>query len=620
MGNAMAHAKATAQGHAGGQCKLGVCYYNGQGVARDVVRAAELFAMAAAQGHAGGQCNLGYCYHTGQGIAKDVVRAAELYAKAAAQGHAGGQFKLGVCYYIGEGVARDVVRAAELFAKAAAQGHARGQFQLGFCYDTGQGVANDVVRAAELYAKAATQGHALAQFVLGDCYKNGQGVAKDVVRAAELYAKAAAQGVVRASDTLGDFRRLSAVAVPAIADAGASNIDYGADESADPYWCAICLSTISEANGGPAAAACGAHVFCVDCLRGWVSAARVGTAPSCPTCRLPIQRTAAGVRVNVAIRASLAARLVATAAAQVPHAPPCATVVHWSSLESTDVEKGQGAYGIVRVYRWPARGIMVAVKELKPDALDAMDDGAVASLAAEAELQERFSHPHVVRVYGWAADAAARRYGLVMQLYEGSLATVLRDGMLPLVGRLTLVVQAASGCCTCIPRVSYTATSSPPISCCWAAPPHLQTSARQLRQRVRRQAQALVPKVRARRSSWRPNCMKCVTTNPCTAPPALPTSTRSLAQSFVRPRAPRCLGPVQTHESSSPAPCAAARGRSWSDCRSCRQTCPCCCRSAGRRTVVRAPPCPPSSHDCVQLLPKSRLETPPRLLAQSILR
>jgi serine/threonine protein kinase len=114
-------------------------------------------------------------------------------------------------------------------------------------------------------------------------------------------------------------------------------------------------------------------------------------------------------------------------------------------LERTDVEKGQGAYGVVRVYRWPARGIMVAVKELTPDTLDALDDSAIAALAAEAALQERFSHPHIVRVFGWAADAAARRYGLVMQLYEGSLSAALRDGGLPLAARLALAVQAASG-------------------------------------------------------------------------------------------------------------------------------------------------------------------------------
>ena len=212
---------------------------------------------------------------------------------------------------------------------------------------------------------------------------------------------------------------------------------------ADPFWCAICLSTISDESGGPAAAACGAHVFCVDCLRGWVSAARSG-APTCPTCRLPIQRTTAEVRVNVAIRAALAARIV-SAVAPAPPAPPSAPAVPWSSLERTDVEKGQGAYGIVRVYRWPSRGIQVAVKELKPDALDALDDDAIVALAAEAALQARLSHPHVVRVFGWAADAATRRYGLVMQLYEGSLQAALREGGLPLDARLALAVQAAAG-------------------------------------------------------------------------------------------------------------------------------------------------------------------------------
>jgi TPR repeat protein len=53
---------------------------------------------AAEGGHAYAQYKLGFCYSNGKGVAKDVEAAAEWYAKAAAQGNAAAQNNLGVLY------------------------------------------------------------------------------------------------------------------------------------------------------------------------------------------------------------------------------------------------------------------------------------------------------------------------------------------------------------------------------------------------------------------------------------------------------------------------------------------------------------------------------------------
>jgi TPR repeat protein/uncharacterized RDD family membrane protein YckC len=186
--------KAANQGNAMAQNNLGWLYQNGEGVPKDLGKAAELYQKAADQGNAFGQNNLGWLYRNGEGVPKDLGKAAELYQKAADQGNVLGQNNLGWLYQNGEGVPKDLGKAAELYQKAADQGNALGQNNLGWLYQNGEGVPKDLGKAAELYQKAADQGNALAQANLAWLYRSGQGVPKDLKKGAELYQKAADQG------------------------------------------------------------------------------------------------------------------------------------------------------------------------------------------------------------------------------------------------------------------------------------------------------------------------------------------------------------------------------------------------------------------------------------------
>ena len=188
------------------QNDLGLLYQNGQGVPKDLVKAAELYQKAADQGNAAARNNLGLLYQNGQGVPKDLRKAAELYQKAANQGNAAAQNNLGWLYENGQGVPKDLKKAAELYQKAADQGNAAAQNNLGSLYENGQGVPKDSKKAAELYQKAADQGNAFAQNNLGLLYENGQGVPKDLGKAAELYQKAANQGDQAA---IANLKRLS---------------------------------------------------------------------------------------------------------------------------------------------------------------------------------------------------------------------------------------------------------------------------------------------------------------------------------------------------------------------------------------------------------------------------
>ncbi len=105
-------------------------------------------------------------YASGEGVPKDLGKAAELFQKAADQGDLKAQYNLGVCYASGEGVPKDLGKAAELFQKAADQGYPKAQYELGMSYRNGEGVPKDLGKAAELFKKAADQGDVQAQYEL----------------------------------------------------------------------------------------------------------------------------------------------------------------------------------------------------------------------------------------------------------------------------------------------------------------------------------------------------------------------------------------------------------------------------------------------------------------------
>ena len=77
--------KAADQNDALVQYNLGVCYANGEGVAKDAAEAAKWYRMAAEQNYPNAQYNLGVCYADGQGVAKDAAAATKWYRKAAEQ-------------------------------------------------------------------------------------------------------------------------------------------------------------------------------------------------------------------------------------------------------------------------------------------------------------------------------------------------------------------------------------------------------------------------------------------------------------------------------------------------------------------------------------------------------
>ena len=119
---ALWYGKAMEHGSAFGEAALALLYMTGQGVPKDMSKAADMTRDAAQKGVVIAQNALAYMYANGIGVAKDNDQALVWYRKAAEQGAPNAQLSLGIAYEEGAGVKQDLEQAAMWYRKAAAWG------------------------------------------------------------------------------------------------------------------------------------------------------------------------------------------------------------------------------------------------------------------------------------------------------------------------------------------------------------------------------------------------------------------------------------------------------------------------------------------------------------------
>ncbi len=124
-------------------------------------------------------------YEHGEGVPKDLRKAALLYCEGARAGDADAMFGLGWMYANGRGVARSDAMAAFLFARAAAAGHAYAQQMQRYVGEEG-GVMPDCMRPADPDPPAALVDHEPNPFA--DLPPDKKKIAELVVKAAPDYA------------------------------------------------------------------------------------------------------------------------------------------------------------------------------------------------------------------------------------------------------------------------------------------------------------------------------------------------------------------------------------------------------------------------------------------------
>lgn len=91
----------------------------------------KLFSDAAAGGDPAGAYGLGVLYYQGTGVPKDMEKSSHWFRVAAEKGHAPAQYNLGNAFLYGRGLSQDLDSAEKWWRKAAQQNYVRAQFNLG---------------------------------------------------------------------------------------------------------------------------------------------------------------------------------------------------------------------------------------------------------------------------------------------------------------------------------------------------------------------------------------------------------------------------------------------------------------------------------------------------------
>ena len=233
------------------QFRIGICYSTGNGIGKDMKKAAYWWQLGATQEDPSCQYELGLCYLKGNGVSQNNSKGAALIKSAAQQGMPEAQSKMGILYRDGQGVIQNMQTAILWWTKAAEQDDASAQINLGVCYANGLGVNKDLSKAKYWWGKAAAKGEdvaisnlskltkeekamnertfqqpsnsqntfqqniekakegdADAEYIIGRCYHNGEYVTKDELEAFKWYLKSAEQGNAKAQTCLGVYYEL----------------------------------------------------------------------------------------------------------------------------------------------------------------------------------------------------------------------------------------------------------------------------------------------------------------------------------------------------------------------------------------------------------------------------
>lgn len=143
--------------------------YGLHGYKKDEVFAFKLLQYSASKKDHDGMLNLAMCYFQGQGIAKDIKAAFELYQKILLDHKNEKMYtKLGICYETGGNLGQDFSKAVKCYTNAITKtDDPFAKYLLACCIQNGRGIVKDESKAIELLKEAAAQGCKEAQQDLG---------------------------------------------------------------------------------------------------------------------------------------------------------------------------------------------------------------------------------------------------------------------------------------------------------------------------------------------------------------------------------------------------------------------------------------------------------------------
>ncbi|WP_319468347.1 tetratricopeptide repeat protein [uncultured Pseudodesulfovibrio sp.] len=137
---------------------------------KDYTTAHSEYTAAIAEGNADAQYHLAVMYAEGQGVEKNLEKAAELLKAAAAQGQMNAKLMLGLFYIYGDGVTADPAKGARMITEAAEAKNDVAMYYLANLYAAGLGVEKDIPTALMWLTKAKKNGFPVEDEQLSEAY------------------------------------------------------------------------------------------------------------------------------------------------------------------------------------------------------------------------------------------------------------------------------------------------------------------------------------------------------------------------------------------------------------------------------------------------------------------
>ena len=157
---------------------------------QDYRNAAANFLAAAEKGNDEAQYYLGICYYEGKGVQKDLTKAIQWLRKSADKGNADAMFQLGECCFNGTGILKNTDEAITWYRKSADNGSTKAMVKLGDFYYEGRFVEKNKNESVKLWKKASEKGNDNAMCRFAYCLFNGIGTEKNMNKAIEWCRKA----------------------------------------------------------------------------------------------------------------------------------------------------------------------------------------------------------------------------------------------------------------------------------------------------------------------------------------------------------------------------------------------------------------------------------------------
>ena len=179
---------------------LGDCYYDGEGVGKNMSLATRWMTKAADAGYTLAQAALGMAYFIGtEGLDQNYALSEKYSLMAAEKGNIDAQAGLASLYVEME----EYDKALKWARKAAQASNPAAYDTLGRIYDEGLGVEVDHIEGLKWYEEGAKAGDAFDQNMCGNIYLNADFVEHDPYKAFQYYQMAAAQGHLNGMCNLG---------------------------------------------------------------------------------------------------------------------------------------------------------------------------------------------------------------------------------------------------------------------------------------------------------------------------------------------------------------------------------------------------------------------------------